>query len=190
MLETRITALVSKLGEKINSLFTWKAGRDEENTFTEDNEFVKPLKVADPVDDAHAVNKGWVEDRVKFAILTMNSITGAYNGFAEFNDITYNDLDINLIDNDSSIEIQEDGYYEVNVSILTNFGPKENTIIDLMLNGTTHAFRITSDGSPSKVGGVTLNTGVIQLNEGDYLKINLTTKYTISGLRVSIKKIK
>ena len=38
--------------------------REEENIFTEDNEFVKPLKVADPTLDVHAVNRGWVEDEI------------------------------------------------------------------------------------------------------------------------------
>lgn len=53
----------SKYPLKSGQLTDRIALREEDNTFTEDNEFVKPLVVADPILGVHAVNKDWVNSQ-------------------------------------------------------------------------------------------------------------------------------
>lgn len=55
--------MISRNPLKLGQIEDGIALREENNTFTENNEFVKPVKVADGVDDTDAVNKGWVNNQ-------------------------------------------------------------------------------------------------------------------------------
>lgn len=111
MLEARITALVAKLGEKIKYLFTWKAGRDENNTFTENNEFTKPLKVANPVNDGDAVNKGWV-DKVHLAkAIFVGLVAGNDNN--ELGIDSFNTTSNVFEQNGDNIKVLKEGWYRI-----------------------------------------------------------------------------
>ena len=64
----------SKYPLKSGQLTDKIALKEEDNVFIGQNEFVEPIIVADPVDDAHAVNKGWMGDEI-------NGIQGQLEAF-------------------------------------------------------------------------------------------------------------
>lgn len=134
MLETRITALVTKLGEKIKYLFTWKAGRDENNTFTEDNEFVKPVKVADGVATTDAVSLGQLDSRIRIANYynSVGSTSGAPNDFIEFPNIAEISMsEVTKQSNDYEFLINKGGFYEITLSFRSAFNNTTRIMLEV-----------------------------------------------------------
>ena len=168
----------SKYPLKSGQLTDKIALREEDNTFTEDNEFIKPLKVANPVDVGDAVNKGWVEDRVKFARYRWTNPV-KFDGIINFPTEVFNsNLHTEITNNNERIYVEE-GYYNVNVTL--EFNQNGYSQVEIYMN----AIRIASNGGGNDVG-TTANTGVIYIGENDYISVGVGSSQNVVDLVVDI----
>lgn len=177
--------MVSRNLLKLGQLEDGIALREEENTFIESNEFIKPLKVADPVDDGDAVNKGWVEERVKFARYKW-TYPHKFVGIINFPTEVFNsNLTTSRANNNERLYVEE-GYYNVNVTFnfLRGFGM---TSVGIFMNGSTQAHRIASNfTAPGEYLGCSTNTGVIYIDGSDYISVGVDSNQDVEDLVVEI----
>lgn len=188
----------SKYPLKSGQLTDEIALKEEDNVFIGQNEFVEPIVVAEPVDDAHAVNKGWVEDIMDRAIILstkLNSGTlsfspqspGAIIGFNEiFDDIGVTlepNGDVKLPDGEAYYEIVISGYSDSdvdlgNIDFTLNY-PNDGMLLR-MDEGSINLFAVTGTFKSSATGNK-INLYYLSSSTGE-----------VSGLRISlsIKKLR
>lgn len=108
----------SKYPLKSGQLTDKIALKEEDNVFIGQNEFVEPIIVADPVDDAHAVNKGWVEENYKIQLVKIrdvNTLSPNDDTFLSLNNLIFveGDIPILLGSGYKEIIVDEAGLYEI-----------------------------------------------------------------------------
>lgn len=107
----------SKYPLKSGQLTDVIALKEEDNVFIGQNEFVEPIVVAEPVDDAHAVNKGWVEENFGVTKMifdfdeSMSSLAPLTNPNIELNTLNIS------IDGNGNILIPDTGIFEISVEV-------------------------------------------------------------------------
>ena len=146
--------------------------------------FLASPVVPSPTLDAHAVNKGYVDDRVKFARYRWTN-PDKFHGIINFPTEIFNyNLDTQRTNNNERIYVEE-GYYNVNVTL--NFEQNGQNFIEIYQN----ANRIASNAGRTDVG-TTVSTGVIFIGANDYISVLVSTSENTENLitEISFEKIK